>query len=54
MIMNLKTTLNAYPKLSPSILKDYITKEELEEKNYVNHTELNTILQDFVREVEYD
>ena len=54
MQFNLKTTLRAMPKLSPSILRDYVTKEELEEKNYVNHTELDTILQDFVKEVEFD
>lgn len=52
MIMNLKTTLNAYPKLSPSVLKDYVTKTELEEKNYVDHDALTTILEDFVRDVE--
>ena len=35
--LNLKTTLNAYPKLSPSILKDYVTKEDLDTtlQNYV-------------------
>lgn len=35
--LNLKTTLNAYPKLSPSILKDYVTREDLTStlENYV-------------------
>ena len=28
--MNLKTTLKAYPKLSPSILNDYVTKDSLD------------------------
>ena len=52
MIMNLKTTLNAYPKLSPSILESYVTKDELEAKNYVDYDSLNLIIADFVREVE--
>ena len=52
MQFNLKTTLQAFPKLSPSILKDYVTKEELENENFVNHTELSTILSDFVKDVE--
>ena len=31
MQFNLKTTLNAYPKLTPSILSNYATKTELAE-----------------------
>ena len=54
MQFNLKTTLSAFTKLSPAILENYVTKEELEKKDYVNHTELSTILLDFVREVETD
>lgn len=41
--LNLKTTLNAYPKLSPSILKDYVTKEEF-----------NTTLENYVEEAPVD
>lgn len=41
--LNLKTTLNAYPKLSPSILKDYVTKDDL-----------NTRLEDYVEEAPVD
>ena len=40
---NLKTTLTAYPKLSSSILKDYVTKEELD-----------TTLQNYVEEAPVD
>ena len=50
--MNLKTTLKAYPKLSPSILSNYVTKEELEAKDYVTHSQLSDILKGFVREIE--
>ena len=49
--MNLRTTLKAYPKMSPSILSNYVTKDELQEKNYVTHSELNETLKDFVKEV---
>lgn len=54
MQFNLKTTLTAFPKLTPSILKNYVTKDELDQKDYVTHTELSTILLDFVKEVETD
>lgn len=54
MQFNLKTTLTAFPKLSPSILENYVTKDELDQKDYVSHTELSTILLDFVKEVETD
>ena len=33
--VNINTTLEATPKLSPSILENYVTKEELAGKNYV-------------------
>lgn len=56
MDMRLKTTLRTYPKVSESILNDvlvdYVTKDELEAKDYVTHSELSNILKDFVREVE--
>ena len=45
--MNLKTTLRAYPKLSPSILSNYVTKDEL--GDYVTHSELTDVLKGFVR-----
>ena len=65
MQFNLKTTLNAYPKLTPSILSNYVTKTELEEKDYVDSTELATAMneldnkfllaiKDFVKDVEVD
>ena len=54
MYFNLKTSLKAYPKISPSILENYVTKDELSQKDYVNHTDLNTILADFVRDVEVE
>lgn len=65
MQFNLKTTLNAYPKLTPSILSNYVTKTELEEKDYVDSTELATVIneldnkfllaiKDFVKDVEVD
>ena len=50
--MNLKTKLKAYPRVSPSILSNYVSKEELEAKDYVTHSELNAILSKFVTEVE--
>ena len=31
-LSKLKTTLRAYKKVSPSILEDYVKKEDLEEK----------------------
>lgn len=56
MDMRLKTTLRAYPKVSESILddvlSDYVTKDELQAKDYVTHSELSNILKDFVKEVE--
>lgn len=65
MQFNLKTTLNAYPKLTPSILSNYVTKTELEEKDYVDSTELATVIneldnkfllaiKDFVKDVEVE
>ena len=51
MIMNLKTTINAYPKLPSSVLEDYVTKAELEEKDYVTHSELYEELKNFVTDV---
>lgn len=48
--MNLKTTLRAYAKVSPSILSNYVTRDELD--NYVTHSELEVILRQFVREGE--
>lgn len=33
--IKITTTLKAMPKLSPSILSNYVTKEELEAKDYV-------------------
>ena len=65
MQFNLKTTLNAYPKLTPSILSNYVTKTELEEKDYVDSTELSTAInelnskflfaiKDFVKDVEVE
>lgn len=65
MQFNLKTTLNAYPKLTPSILSNYVTKTELEEKDYVDSTELATAIneldskfllaiKDFVKDVEVE
>lgn len=33
--VNINTTLKATPKLSPSILENYVTEEELAGKNYV-------------------
>lgn len=50
--MNLKTTLKAYPKLSPSVLSKYVTKEELDARDYVTHSQLSAILSGFVREIE--
>ena len=46
--MNLRTTLRAYPKVSPSILSNYVTRNELD--NYVTHSELENLLKGFVRE----
>lgn len=42
--LNLKTTLNAYPKLSPSILQDYVTKEDLTStlENYVEEAPVDS------------
>lgn len=42
--LNLKTTLNAYPKLSPSILKDYVTKDRLDAtlENYVEEAPVDS------------
>ena len=61
MQLNLKTTLRAFPKLSPSILENYVSKEELEAKDYVNHTELKqsvtnitNMMSDFVKDVSDD
>lgn len=54
MVSNLKTTLKAYPKLSPSILESYVTKEQLNAavENLVDYDSLNLILKDFVIDVE--
>lgn len=42
--LNLKTRINAIPKLSPSILKDYVTKESLDEtlENYVEEAPVDS------------
>lgn len=42
MQMNLNTTMKAYPKLSDSVLKDYVTKENL--SNYVTDVEVDGIM----------
>ena len=54
--LNLKTTLNAYPKLSPSILKDYVTKEDLNTKleDYPTNEELTNTLDNYVEEAPVD
>ena len=52
MQFNLKTHVNAIAKISPSILKDYVTRDELISYQYVTHPELDEILKNFVREVE--
>lgn len=52
MQMNLKTTLKAFPKLSPSILENYVTKTELEEKQYIDSDILSNTLLSYVREVD--
>ena len=56
MQFNLKTTLKAYPKLSPSILENYVTKEQFDAtvETLVDYDSLNTILQDFVTDVEVE
>lgn len=52
MQINLKTTLRAYPKVSPSILSNYVTKEDLESRHYIDPDMLNSVLQDFVKDVD--
>lgn len=54
--LNLKTTLNAYPKLSPSILKDYVTKDDLNTKleDYPTNEELTNTLDNYVEEAPVD
>lgn len=53
MQFNLKTTLRAFPKLSPSILESYVTKEQFDAKveTLVDYDSLNLILKDFVTDV---
>ena len=51
MEVNLNVTLNAYPKLSSTLLADYVTKEELEAKDYVDNDTLDTTLADYVKDV---
>lgn len=51
MEMNLRTTLQAYPKLASSLLADYVTKEELAAKDYVNNSSLTETLSDYVTDV---
>ena len=43
-LSNLHTTLRAHQKLSPSILKDYVTKDSLDEKleNYVEEAPVDS------------
>ena len=54
MQFNLKTTMKAFPKLSPSILESYVTKEQFDSKveTLVDYDSLNLILKDFVTDVE--
>ena len=54
MQFNLKTTMKAFPKLSPSILESYVTKEQFDSKveTLVDYDSLNLILKDFVIDVE--
>ena len=54
MQFNLKTTMKAFPKLSPSILESYVTKEQFDSKveTLVDYDSLNFILKDFVTDVE--
>ena len=52
MQFNLKTTINAFPKLSPNILNNYVTRDELKSEDYVKHAELSEILKSYVTEVE--
>lgn len=54
--LNLKTTLNAYPKLSPSILKDYVTRDDLNTKleDYPTNEELTNTLDNYVEEAPVD
>lgn len=44
--LELKTTLNAYPKLSPSILSNYVTKDDLSQQldNYVEEAPVDSKL----------
>ena len=61
MRVNLKTTLSAYSKVSPTILNDYakkeelnnyVTKSDLDAKDYVSHEELDNILENFIMDVD--
>lgn len=54
--MNLKTTLKAYPKLSPSILNDYVTKDSLDTtlEDYTTKEFLGTTLDNYVEEAPVD
>ena len=56
MQFNLKTTLKAFSKLSPSILENYVTKEQFDAtvETLVDYDSLNIILQDFVTDVEIE
>lgn len=52
MEVNLNVTLNAYPRLSSTLLSDYVTKEELEAKEYIDNSALQVALEDYVKDVE--
>lgn len=56
MQMNLKTTLRAFPKVSPSILQDYVTKDDLNNQleNYPTSEELTSTLENYVTEAPAD
>lgn len=46
------TILRAYSKISPSILKDYVTKNNIEEYEFVNQSQLTETLKGYVPEIE--
>ena len=45
--------MRAFPKLSPSILENYVTKDELTSKDYVNHTEFNETIDTTVADLQF-
>lgn len=55
--MNLKTTLTAYPKLSSSLLSNYVTKDELDNElgsNYLTKTQIRDMYVPEVEDVDSD